>query len=156
MKRKVIQPSICLCERRNMFATMTRSSAEEMGYNLIRMHNVSGKLAVGMRNDHLVETLPGWITPPCLKHLQMNLSVILQKGVWYRHLSTIVRGSAKPLWYLRRHGVETSIICQNASINKWLGNAHDPRRCWTVTPSNPRSKSLLWDNNVRRLYHPDL
>lgn len=47
-----------------MFATMTRSSAEEMGYNLIRMHIVSGKLAVGMRNDHLVETLPGWITPP--------------------------------------------------------------------------------------------
>lgn len=65
-----------------MFATMTRSRAEEMGYNLIRMHIVSGKLAVGMRNDHLVETLPGWITPPpCLKHLQLNLSVILQKGV---------------------------------------------------------------------------
>lgn len=39
-----------------MFATTTSSSTEEMGYNLIRMHMVSGKLTVSMRDYHLVET----------------------------------------------------------------------------------------------------
>lgn len=32
------------------------------------MHAESGNLAVGVMNDHLVETLPGWITLPCLQH----------------------------------------------------------------------------------------
>lgn len=64
-----------------MFATVTRSSTGEVGYNLIRMHAVSGKLAVGVMNYHLVETLPGWITLPCLQQLQLNLSVSPQTGV---------------------------------------------------------------------------
>lgn len=61
---KVIPPSICLCERSNMFATAMGSSAGEMGANLIRMHTVFGKLKVGVRDYHLVERLPGWITRP--------------------------------------------------------------------------------------------
>lgn len=60
----------------NMFATTMSSSTDEMGYNLIRMHIVSGKLKVSVRDYHLVETLPGWITLPCLKHLQQGARIL--------------------------------------------------------------------------------
>lgn len=96
VKWKLIQPSICLGEGCSVLATTMRRSATEMGYNLIRMHIMSGHLAVNVRDYHR-----GWKC--CLDVLHSPPSEINSadshgvpmcgRAPWYWHLSTIVRAA---------------------------------------------------------------
>lgn len=79
-----------------MLATTMRRSATEMGYNLIRMHIMSGHLAVNVRDYHR-----GWKccldvlhSPPSEINSADSHSVpMCGRAPWYWHLSTIVRGA---------------------------------------------------------------
>lgn len=105
-----------------MFATTTSSSTEEMGYNLIRMHIVSGKLKVGVRDYHLVETLPGWITLACLQHLQQGVGILPLINNCQKHRRSpvvIVMAWCGNIYHL------SQCIYNNDRVDL----AHNPRHC---------------------------
>lgn len=58
-----------------MLATTIGRSGKEMGYNLIRMRIMSGWLTDNVRDYYLVEMLPGCLTLPYVKLIQLNLGV---------------------------------------------------------------------------------
>lgn len=58
-----------------MLATTIGRSGEEMGYNLIRMHIMSGWLTDNVKDYCRVETLPGCMRLHYLEEIQLSLSM---------------------------------------------------------------------------------
>lgn len=101
----------------------TGRSAEEMGYNLIRMCNMSGHITFSVRDYHRVEMLPGCITPlPEIPSAESQY-MILWEGILIlapinncqRHCWTPVVFVRAGWWHVYQH--LSSIICYQNTIS---------------------------------------